>query len=103
MVGEMVWLNGVFRVARCQAESPVARGEIAYCRDDGAVITFARAPASSCLAAGSVAGQRGRTFSLQFCLTKSSIKSAVVLGSMVTPFSSGAGGAFTLDHSSMMV
>src|ERR1700676_2409970 len=42
IVGEMVWLNGVFRVARCQAESPVARGEIAYCCDNGAVITFAR-------------------------------------------------------------
>src|SRR5258707_14747399 len=49
------------------------------------------------------ATQRGRLSVLQNCLMKSIIKSAVVLGSAVTGLSSGAGGVFTLDHSSMMV
>src|SRR5437879_1577699 len=49
------------------------------------------------------ATQRGRPSVLQNCLMKSIIKSAVVLGSAMTGLSSGAGGVFTLDHSSMMV
>src|SRR6266852_4095083 len=49
------------------------------------------------------ATQRGRLSMLQKCLMRSITKSAVVLGSAVTGLSSGAGGVFTLDHSSMMV
>src|SRR5579862_8882081 len=66
-------------------------------------MSLLRALARSCFTLGSEATQRGRRWSLQVCLTKSSINRAVVLGSTVTGLSSGAGGAFTLDHSLMMV
>src|SRR5215467_2461911 len=49
------------------------------------------------------ATQRGRLWSLQVCLTRSIIISAVVFGSIVMLLSSGGGGAFTFGHSSMMV
>src|SRR6266404_5579799 len=67
------------------------------------VTPLARASASSFSILGMEATQRGRLSVLQNCLMKSIIKSAVVLGSAVTGLSSGAGGVFTLDHSSMMV
>src|SRR6266436_1839376 len=67
------------------------------------VTPLARASASSFSILGMEATQRGRPSVLQNCLMKSIIKSAVVLGSAVTGLSSGAGGVFTLDHSSMMV
>ena len=55
---------------------------------------------SSFFIAGIVARQRGRL--PQFWFMKSSISSAVVFGSTVTGLSAGAGGAFTLAHSSTM-
>src|ERR1700680_569122 len=67
------------------------------------VTPLARASASSFSILGMEATQRGRLSMLQICLKRSITKSAVVLGSAVTGLSSGGGGAFTLDHSSMMV
>src|SRR6516164_9604791 len=67
------------------------------------VAPFARASARSFSTLGIEATQRGLFSLLQVCLTKSITKSAVVFGSTVTALSSGAGGAFTLDHSSIMV
>ena len=66
-------------------------------------MSLARASASSFSAFNNVTRHRGLRCSLQVCLTKSSISSAVVLGSILTVLSSGAGGAFTSDHSLMMV
>ena len=62
---------------------------------------LARACSSSFFMAGSEAMHRGRV--PQVGGTKSSISRAVVFGSTVTGFSAGAGGAFTLGHSSTMV
>src|SRR5258706_16223774 len=64
---------------------------------------LARASASSFSILGMEATQRGRSSMLQNCLIISIAKSAVVLGSSVTGLSSGGGGTFMLDHSSMMV
>ena len=52
---------------------------------------------------GIEATQRGRRSLLQEPFTRSITRSAVVLLSMVTGFSSGAGSGFTFGHSSMMV
>src|SRR5215472_10995002 len=49
------------------------------------------------------ATQRGRPFSLQVCLMRSIIRSAVVFGLSVTLLSWGGGGPFTFVHSSMTV
>src|SRR5215470_7703491 len=57
----------------------------------------ARAASCSFLTFGTIAVQRGRSPQLVFI--KSRINSAVVLGSIVTDLSSGAGGGFTLVHS----
>src|SRR6476660_5183608 len=59
-----------------------------------------RAVASNLATFGIDAMQRGRRSVLHVCLLKSSISSAVVFGSTVTAFSAGAGGTFTVDHSS---
>src|SRR6266404_6057148 len=67
------------------------------------VTPLARASASSFSILEREATQRGRLSVLQICLKRSITKSAVVLGSAVTGLSSGGGGTFTLDHSSMMV
>src|SRR5260221_3430314 len=67
------------------------------------VTPLARASASSLSILGMEATQRGRSSMLQNCLIISIAKSAVVLGSSVTGLSSGGGGTFMLDHSSMMV
>src|SRR3954454_17589416 len=63
-------------------------------------MSWARAASMSFLTLGAVAPQRGRTPQFPFII--SSTRSAVVLGSTVTGFSCGAGGAFTLAHSAMM-
>ena len=62
---------------------------------------LARASASSFFIAGKVAMQRGRE--VQLGLTKSSTSRAVVFGSSVAGFNSGAAGALMLAHSSTMV
>src|SRR5690349_14229855 len=62
-----------------------------------------RAAASKAFTLGMEAMQRGLRCGLQLCWLKSSIKSAVVFLSIVTVFKAGGGGAFTEDHSSMIV
>jgi len=61
----------------------------------------ARAASSSFFMAGIVSRQRGRF--PQFWFMKSSMSSAVVLGSTVTGFSVGAAGALVPAHSSTML
>src|SRR2546429_5693242 len=63
-------------------------------------MSWARAASRRILTVATVARQRGRAPQLAFII--SSTRSAVVLGSTVTGFSSGTGGSFTLAHSLMM-
>src|SRR5262245_4350940 len=63
----------------------------------------ARAAVSSFLIFGIWEMHRGLRVGLQVCWLKSSISSAVVLGSTVTGFSAGAGGGVTDAHSSMII
>ena len=62
---------------------------------------LARASANSFFIAGNVAIQRGRE--VQLGLTKSNGSRAIIFGSSVAGFNSGAAGALMLAHSSTMV
>src|SRR5947209_7204607 len=63
-------------------------------------MSWARAASRSVLTVATVARQRGRAPQFPFII--SSTRSAVVLASTVTGFSSGTSGNFTLAHSLMM-